>query len=328
MSDIRQLKIGDIILKNNVFLGPMAGVTDIAFRKICREYGPALTYTEMVSAKACEYGSEKTKKIFEIGKDEHPSIVQIFGHEADVIKDMVIDLNKNKDIDIIDINMGCPAPKIVKNGDGSGMLLDLENTKKVIDVAVKNSKKPITVKTRKGFDLDNITAVDVAKMCENLGVSMITIHGRTRMQYYSGQADMDIVKQVKESVNIPVIANGDICDIASANYAFAYTKCDGIMIARAALSAPWIFKSIIEQKEYIPTLKERFHVIFKHIEYMLEYTDEVQTNLKLRKNFAWYLKGLNNSSKIRDNIMKSDNLENTKQILKEYYNELVEEGLN
>lgn len=328
MNYIKKIKIGNILLKNNVFLAPMAGATDIAFRRICRKYGPALTYTEMVSAKACEYGSEKTEKLFEIDKDEHPSIVQIFGHEIDVIKDMIIKLNQDSNIDIIDINMGCPAPKIVKNGDGAGLLLDLENVKKIVDIAVKNSKKPITVKTRKGFDSDKITAIDVAKICENLGVAMITIHGRTRMQYYSGQADMDIIKKVKESVNIPVIANGDICDIESANHAFEYTGCDGIMIARAALSMPWIFKSIIDQKEYVPTLKERFNIIFSHIDYMLEYTDKNQTNLKLRKNFAWYLKGLNNSSKIRDMIMKSDNLENTKLILRNYYKELIKEGLN
>lgn len=319
---IKKIKIGNINLKNNVFLAPMAGVTDIAFRKICRPFGPALTYTEMASAKAMEYESDKTYKILHLLEDERPSIVQIFGSSPDVIKNTILKLNENDNIDIIDINMGCPAPKLVKNGDGAGLLLDLDNVAQILDIAVKVSQKPITVKTRKGFDESQITAIKVAKICEDAGVAMITIHGRTRQQYYSGQADLDVIKQVKASVNIPVIGNGDIVDLKSAKCMFEYTGCDGIMIARGAQGNPWIFKSILDQKEYIPTLKERFDIIFKHIDYLLEYDGQVQANLKLRKHVAWYLKGLDGSSYIRNKVNTSDSVDQVKNILYEYYNEL------
>lgn len=319
---IKKIKIGDIELKNNVFLAPMAGVTDLAFRRICREYGPSLTYTEMASAKAMEYGSQKTNKILNIYKDEKPAIVQIFGSNPEVIKNMILKLNENEKIDIIDINMGCPAPKIVKNGDGAGLLLDLENVKKILEVAVKVSKKPITVKTRKGFSNEIITAIDVAKICQNSGVSMITIHGRTREQYYSGQVDLDIIKQVKQSVKIPVIGNGDIIDLKSANTMLEYTGCDGIMIARGAQGNPWLFKTILEQKEYTSSLKERFDTILKQMEYMLEYENEQQTNLKLRKHIAWYLKGLDGSSEIKNKINTSESINDVKKTLSDYFNTL------
>lgn len=328
MKYIKTINIENIKLKNNVFLAPMAGVTDIAFRRICREFGPSLTFSEMVSAQALEYGSKKTKKLLDIYKDEHPSVVQIFGHDPEIIKSVILKLNQNDSIDIIDINMGCPTPKIVKNGDGAGLLLDLENVKKIIDVAVKNSKKPITIKTRKGFDQDKVTAIDVAKICEDLGVSMITIHGRTRMQYFSSNIDLDVIKQVKDSVSIPVIGNGDIVDIKSATHMFKYTGCDGIMIGRAALGNPWIFRSILTGQNYTPTITERFCVMFKHIDYMLEYQDEIQTNLQLRKHFAWYLKGFKDSSVIRDKIMKSESLDQTKSILIDFRDKLLKEGLN
>ena len=204
---IKKIKIGNIEVENNVFLAPMAGVTDIPFRKICRKFGPGLTYTEMASTKAMEFGSDKTEKIIQIMSDERPSIVQIFGSDKDTIRKTIEKLNQQEDIDIIDINMGCPAPKLVKNGDGAGLLLDLKKVEEIIKEATSVSKKPITVKTRKGFNDDIITAVEVAKICEKYGVAMITIHGRTREQYYSGVADLDIIKKVKESVKIPVIGN-------------------------------------------------------------------------------------------------------------------------
>ena len=313
---IKELKIGNIVVKNNVFLAPMAGVTDIPFRKICREFGPGLTFTEMASSKAMEFNSKKTSKILNIIEGERPSIVQIFGSDKYAIKNTIEKLNEDESIDIIDINMGCPAPKLVKNGDGAGLLLDLDKVEEILKEATSVSKKPITVKTRKGFNDNIITAVEVAKLCEKYGVAMITIHGRTREQYYSGKADLDIIKAVKEAVSIPVIGNGDIVDIESAKRMFEYTNCDGIMIARGAQGNPWIFKSILEGKEYIPSNNERLKIILKHIEYALKNEENrKQAVLKMRKHIAWYLKGIKNSSYIKDKINREEDIEEVKKIL-------------
>ena len=322
---IKKIKIGNIEVENNVFLAPMAGVTDIPFRKICRKFGPGLTYTEMASTKAMEFGSDKTEKIIQIMSDERPSIVQIFGSDKDTIRKTIEKLNQQEDIDIIDINMGCPAPKLVKNGDGAGLLLDLKKVEEIIKEATSVSRKPITVKTRKGFNDDIITAVEVAKICEKYGVAMITIHGRTREQYYSGVADLDIIKKVKESVKIPVIGNGDIIDVKSAKKMFEYTGCDGIMIARGAQGNPWIFKSILDGKDYVPSYEERLQIILEHIKYELE-NEENKKNavFKMRKHIAWYLKSLPNSTYVKDKINREEDIEKVIQLLKEYF-KLLEE---
>ena len=322
---IKKIKIGNIEVENNVFLAPMAGVTDIPFRKICRKFGPGLTYTEMASTKAMEFGSDKTEKIIQIMSDERPSIVQIFGSDKDTIRKTIEKLNQQEDIDIIDINMGCPAPKLVKNGDGAGLLLDLKKVEEIIKEATSVSKKPITVKTRKGFNDDIITAVEVAKICEKYGVAMITIHGRTREQYYSGVADLDIIKKVKESVKIPVIGNGDITDVKSAKKMFEYTGCDGIMIARGAQGNPLIFKSILDGQDYVPSYEERLQIILEHIRYELE-NEENKKNavFKMRKHIAWYLKSLPNSTYVKDKINREEDIEKVIQLLKEYF-KLLEE---
>ena len=317
---IKQINVGNVMVKNNVYLAPMAGVTDIPFRKICRKFGPpGLTYTEMASTKAMEYESKKTEKLLEIMEDERPSAVQIFGSSPYTIAKTIEKLNENDDIDIIDINMGCPAPKLVKNGDGAGLLLDLKNVENIVKEAVKVSRKEITVKTRKGFDDKHITAVEVAKICDSFGVSQITIHGRTREEYYSGVADLDIIKKVKEAVSIPVIGNGDIVSLETAKRMFEYTNCDGIMIARGAQGNPWIFKSILEGKEYIPSNMEKLDIILEHINNALEYEDKKQATLKLRKHIAWYLKGMDGSTKIKDTINREDDIDKVKEILKNYF---------
>lgn len=322
---IKKIKIGNIEVENNVFLAPMAGVTDIPFRRICRRFKPGLTFTEMASTKAMEFNSGKTEKILQVCEDERPSVVQIFGSDKDVIKKTIEKLNEDDTIDIIDINMGCPAPKLVKNGDGAGLLLHLDKVEEIIKTATEVSNKPITVKTRKGFNDDIITAVEVAKICEKYGVAMITIHGRTREQYYSGEADLDIIKAVKEAVSIPVIGNGDIVDLESARRMFEYTNCDGIMIARGAQGNPWIFKTILEGKEYTPSNSERLQTILDHISYEIE-NEEYEKNavFKLRKHIAWYLKGLKNSTYVKDRINRTEDINEVISILKEYFSLLEE----
>lgn len=314
---IKSIDIGGVKLSNNVFLAPMAGITDIPFRRIVSEYSvsPGLTFTEMASSRAMAFSSERTERIIETLESERPVAVQIFGSDVENIVSMVKKLNEYDNIDIIDINMGCPAPKIVKNGDGAGLLLDLKKVEKILTESVKVSKKPITVKTRKGYDDNIITAVEVAKIAERAGVKMITVHGRTKQQYYSSVVDLEIIKKVKEAVSIPVIGNGDIVDIESAEKMFEYTGCDGIMIARGSLGNPWIFRSIIEGKEYEVTSEEKKKVILKHIKYAREYENEKIACFKMRKHIGWYLKGIKNASKIKEEIMRKTSLEDVEKII-------------
>ena len=251
---IHKLKIGNVELENNVILAPMAGVTDLAFRKICKEYGnPGLVYTEMASSRAIFHNDEKTKKLLNIEGEKKPIAVQIFGNDPKI---MAFAANKvSENADIIDINMGCPAPKVVKNGDGSKLLLDLNKAEEIIKAVVANSKVPVTLKYRKGWDDKHIIACEMAKIAEANGVSAITIHGRTRDEFYGGKVDLNIIKKVKESVNIPVIGNGDIIDEESAKIMFEYTGVDGIAIGRGSMGNPWIFKQIqhyLETGEKLP----------------------------------------------------------------------------
>ena len=321
---LKKLKIGNVELENNIILAPMAGVTDLPFRSICKEFGPGLVCTEMVSSKAIFYNDSKTKLLMNTKGEKRPISIQIFGSDEETMgyaAKYVCEL-----ADIIDINMGCPAPKVVKNGDGSKLLLDIEKAEKVIKSVVKNSTKPVTLKIRKGWDLNNIVAVEFAKMAEKAGVSAITIHGRTRSEMYSGKVDLDIIRKVKESVKIPVIGNGDITDEESAIKMFEYTGVDGIMIGRGTFGNPWIFKKIIyylQTGEKLPDIskEEKLKIIKKHLELELQEKGELTAIREMRKHISWYTKNMPNSSEFRNEINKIENKEELIKKLEEFFSQ-------
>lgn len=320
---LKKLKIGNVELENNLILAPMAGVTDLSFRKICKEFGPGLVCTEMVSSKAIFYDDSKTKLLMNTEGEKRPISMQIFGSDEETMGYAAKYVSKLADI--VDINMGCPAPKVVKNGDGSKLLLDIEKAEKVIRAVVKNSDKPVTLKLRKGWDLNNIVAVESAQMAENAGVSAITIHGRTRSEMYSGKADLDIIKKVKMSVKVPVIGNGDIVDEESALKMFEYTGVDGIMIGRGTFGNPWIFERIkyfLETGEKLPeiTKQEKLRVIKKHIELELQEKEEITAIREMRKYIAWYTKNMPNSSEFRNEINKIEDKDALIKKVEEFFN--------
>lgn len=323
---LHTLKIGKLELSNNLILAPMAGITDLPFRAICKKFNPGLVVTEMASSKAIYYKDDKTKLLMEIKEEERPVSVQIFGSDAKTMG--YASKYVSEFADIVDINMGCPAPKVVKNGDGSKMLLDLDNAREVIKAVVENSTKPVTLKFRLGWDKENIVAVEVAKIAEECGVSAITVHGRTREQYYSGKADLDMIKKVKESVSIPVIGNGDICDEESAKYMLEYTGVDGIMIGRAALGNPWLFERIryyLETGNKLPevSLEEKLKIIKEHIKLEEESKGEYIAVREMRKHIAAYTKNLPNSSEFRNSLNKLEKNKDVIKALEEYFNVLM-----
>ena len=319
---LKKLKIKDLELENNLILAPMAGVTDLPFRKICKEFGPGLVCTEMVSSKAIYHDDTKTKLLMNTDGEKRPISMQIFGSDEETMGYAAKYVSKIADI--VDINMGCPAPKVVKNGDGSKLLLDIEKAEKVIKAVVKNSTKPVTLKIRKGWDCNNIVAIEFAQMAEKAGVSAITIHGRTRTEMYSGKVDLDIIKKVKESVKIPVIGNGDIVDEESALKMFEYTGVDGIMIGRGTFGNPWIFERIkyyLETGEKLPlvTNEEKLRVIKKQIQLELDNKPEVTAIREMRKHIAWYTKNMPNSSEFRCEINKIEDKEQLMEIVEDYF---------
>ena len=316
------MKIGNLNLDNKVFLSPMAGVTDLPFRLICKEQNCGMLYTEMVNAKALCYDDQNTKKMLKIEKEEHPVAIQIFGSDPEYMGGAAKILNSYPN-EILDINMGCHAPKVVKNGDGSALLKNPELAERVLRAVVENSEKPVTLKIRKGWDDTCINAVEIAKMAEDCGISAIAVHGRTREQYYSGKADWDIIREVKENVSIPVIGNGDVFEVEDAINMLNKTNCDAIMIGRGAQGNPWIFKRInhyMQTGEILPepTLEEKIDTAMKHLKLAVQEHGEYVAVREMRKHIAWYLKGLRNSARVRDEINKIESYEEVVNKLKDY----------
>lgn len=319
---LKKLKIGNVELENNILLAPMAGITDLAFRKVCKENNCGLVETEMVSAKAVYYNDEKTMKMLNMEGEKRPVSIQIFGNDPEVMMAATKILDGKSEL--LDINMGCPAPKVVKNGDGSKLLLDLDLVEKIVKSVVSVSKVPVTVKMRTGWDENTIVAEEAAKIIEKSGASAITIHGRTRSEFYSGKANLDLIKRVKEAINIPVIGNGDVIDGISAKEMFEKTGVDGIMIGRGTLGNPWIFKHIIhylETGENLPSEsnKEKLATIIKHFNLLLEEKGEYTAVREIRKHAAWYVKNMKDASKFKCEVNKIEKSEDFIKAVKEFF---------
>ncbi len=315
------MKIGNINIENNIALGPMAGVTDLPFRSICKEMGCGITYTEMVSAKAILYNNKNTKELMLKNENEHPVGIQLFGSDPDILADIA--KRVEDEWDFIDLNMGCPVPKIVNNKEGSALMQEPKLVEQILTKMVKAVKKPVTIKIRKGFTKDNINAVEIGKIAEFSGVSAIAIHGRTREQYYTGKADWDIIKTLKENIKIPVIGNGDVNSPESAKALIDYTNCDAIMVGRGAMGNPWLFKQI---NEYLntgqycgkPDVMQVLEMIEKHTRMLIEVKGELTAIREMRKHVAWYMTGYRFATVMRNEVNKITTLEDFSSLLNRY----------
>lgn len=315
------MKIGKIEV-GNVFLAPMAGITDITYRKICKSFGVSAMCSEMVSAKGLYYNDKKTTELMRIDDFEHPCAIQIFGSDPDIMSEIVPKVELCG-CDWIDINMGCPTPKIVNNGDGSAILKNPSLAGNIVEAVVKSATIPVTVKIRTGWDEENINAIEVSKILEDSGASAIAVHGRTRSQFYRGNADWDIIAEVKRTVKIPVIGNGDIFSAEDAKRMFEYTNCDAVMIGRGAQGNPFIFRQVNEYLEkgsinYYPTFLEKVEMAKKHLEMLIAAKGEDKGIKEARKHIACYIKGLPNASKLKTEVFKISDFATIEKLLNNY----------
>ena len=321
MNSIRKLQIGNVTLENNLILAPMAGVTDLPFRLLCKEQGAGLLCMEMVSAKAILYKNKNTEELLTIDPREKPVSLQLFGSDPDIMSEIAKQIEE-RPFDILDINMGCPVPKVVNNGDGSALMRNPLLAGKIIEKTAKAIKKPVTVKIRKGFDDDHINAVEMAHIAEESGAAAIAVHGRTREQFYSGKADWDIIRQVKEAVKIPVIGNGDVTSAESADAIMRETGCDGVMIGRGAQGNPWIFRELLAYEETgsipeRPGTDQIRETMLRHARLQIEFKGDYIGIREMRKHVAWYTKGMQGSAKLRDEINQVESYEELENLLME-----------
>ncbi len=320
-----RLQIGDVTLDNNCILAPMAGVTDLPFRLLCKEQGVGLICMEMVSAKAIYYNNKNTEELMAIHPDEMPVSLQLFGSDPDIIADMAKRIEE-RPFAVLDINMGCPVPKVVNNGEGSALMKDPVKAGRIIEAIAKAIKKPVTVKIRKGFGKEDANAPEMAKIAEESGAAAVAVHGRTREQYYSGKADWDIIRQVKETVTIPVIGNGDIFTPEDAKQMLDTTGCDGLMLARGVQGDPWLFQRVnhyLETGELLPKppMSELVETILRHGRLQMEFKGEYLGMREMRKHVAWYTTGYPNSAKLRVKVNAVETMAELEALLAEYIRE-------
>lgn len=318
---MKTLKIGSVELPNPVILAPMAGVSDLPFRMLCREQGAGLVCMEMVSAKAIAYHNRNTEKLMETDEREHPVSLQLFGSEPDLMAEIAAQIEE-RPFDILDINMGCPVPKIVGNGEGSALMKNPKLIEEIITKVSRAVKKPLTVKFRKGFDDDHVNAVEIARIAEASGAAAVAVHGRTREQFYSGKADWEIIRQVKEAVSIPVIGNGDVDSPEKAKALLEETGCDGVMIGRAARGNPWLFRRVSEYLETgkapeKPSKEEVKEMMLRHARMQVEHKGDYTGIREMRKHISWYTTGLPGSAKLRGRINSVESLKEMEALLRE-----------